>query len=141
MGEQRYDVDKKQMGGLPYIIAVDFDGTLASDAFPAIGEPNDRLIALCKGWQRQGYKLVMWTCRDGKQLIEAMEFCASHGLVFDAYNRNIPEVIEMFQNDTRQVYANVYIDDKNLNPDVPFRWDPKEDFKPWRLKLGSPSQS
>ena len=143
MGEQRYDVDKKQMGGLPYIIAVDFDGTLVSDGFPNIGEPNVSLFDQCKTWQNMGYKLILWTCRDGKQLDEAIDFCADQGLVFHAYNRNIPEVINMFQNDTRKVYANVYIDDKNLTPHVPsfYKYNPKEDFDPWRLNPVLPTTS
>ena len=30
------------------IIAVDFDGTLCTDCYPEIGEPNDFLIAMLK---------------------------------------------------------------------------------------------
>ena len=33
------NVSKEQMRELPYIIAVDFDGTLVEDKFPEIGEP------------------------------------------------------------------------------------------------------
>jgi hypothetical protein len=64
-----------------------------------------------------GAKLVLWTCRDNKlQLLdEAVNFCKLNGLEFDAVNRNIDEVILMFDNDTRKVFANEYWDDK-----VPF---------------------
>ena len=36
------------------IIAVDFDGTLCTDCFPKIGQPNTALIELLKGLRRQG---------------------------------------------------------------------------------------
>ena len=45
------------------IIAVDFDGTLCSECYPAIGMPNLPLFALLKGARRQGKKVILWTCR------------------------------------------------------------------------------
>lgn len=40
------------------IIAVDFDGTLCSECYPAIGMPNLPLFALLKGARRQGKKVI-----------------------------------------------------------------------------------
>ena len=40
------------------IIAVDFDGTLCSECYPAIGMPNLPLFALLKGARRQGKKVT-----------------------------------------------------------------------------------
>ena len=50
------------------IIAVDFDGTLCTDCFPKIGQPNTALIELLKGLRRQGRQIILWTCRCGNQL-------------------------------------------------------------------------
>ena len=36
------------------IIAVDFDGTLCTDCFPKIGQPNTALIELLQGLKQQG---------------------------------------------------------------------------------------
>ena len=36
------------------IIAVDFDGTLCTDCFPKIGQPNTALIELLKGLRQAG---------------------------------------------------------------------------------------
>ena len=42
------------------IIAVDFDGTLCTDCFPKIGQPNTALIELLKGLRRQGRQIILW---------------------------------------------------------------------------------
>ena len=110
---------------LPYdmygIIAVDFDGTIVSDKYPNIGEPNHELISWLKESQNRGTKLILWTCRSNNMIIEnkgalenAVEFCKSVGLEFDAVNENLPEVQSKWNNDTRKVLADIYIDDKNM---------------------------
>jgi hydroxymethylpyrimidine pyrophosphatase-like HAD family hydrolase len=134
------NVDKSTMKKLPFIAAIDFDGTLVEDKFPEIGEANTGLFLRLKEWQDAGIKLVLWTCRDNnteaRLLDKAIEFCKDRGIVFDAVNENIKEVQEMFSNDTRKIYANVYLDDKSLQPFLPshFKYDIK-DFEPWHLNL------
>lgn len=110
--------EKVEMNALPFIIAIDFDGTLVSDNFPHIGTPNESLIRFAKLWRKAGAKLVLWTCRNDERLLDAVAFCSSNGIQFDAINQNIPEVIQMFGGDTRKVYADVYIDDKAVLPDA-----------------------
>lgn len=97
---------------LPYICAIDFDGTLVKDAYPAIGEINEDVVNLAKIAKAHGHKLILWTCRNGIYLTEALAFCHDIGLEFDAVNTNLPEVIDMWGGDTRKVYANEYWDDK-----------------------------
>ena len=99
--------------GLPLIVAVDFDGTLCRDKYPHIGEPKQEMIDLVKAYQKGGWKTVLWTCRNGDALVEAVAWCKEHGLTFDAVNTNIREVIDLFGGDTRKVFADRYIDDKN----------------------------
>ncbi len=98
------------------IIAVDFDGTLCVDAYPGIGEANMQLIRLLACRQAAGDKLILWTCRCGRQLLEAVNWCRMHGLTFDAVNDNLPEVIAKWGNDSRKVSADVYIDDRSVQP-------------------------
>lgn len=102
------------MSKLPYIIAVDFDGTLCEDAYPEIGKPKQDIIQVIKQCKEEGCKIILWTCRNREQLIHAVDWCMEQGLEFDAVNRNIPEVQELFEGDTRKVYANLYLDDKNV---------------------------
>lgn len=105
-------VSKEQMATLPYIIAVDFDGTLVEDKFPEIGTPRQWVWNEVFRAQGMGAKIILWTSRDNARLKDAVEFCTERGLHFDAINDNLDECKVMFNNDTRKVYANEYWDDK-----------------------------
>lgn len=101
------------------IIAVDFDGVLAEDAFPDIGAPDMEIIGLVKELMGvKGIEVVLWTCRVDDRLKEAVDWCAAHGLVFDAVNDNAPsnkkQYEHLYPNGTRKVYATYYLDDHNL---------------------------
>ena len=96
------------------IYAIDFDGTLCINEYPNIGQPIYKTIIFCKERKADGHKLILWTCRSGKYLDEAVAWCKVQGLTFDAVNENLPEMIELFDNDCRKVFADRYIDDKNL---------------------------
>ena len=95
------------------IIAVDFDGVLCQNRYPQIGAPNKAMLRYLYGRKLEGDKIILWTCRSGQNLDDAVAWCEEHGLRFDAINDNIPENIEMYNNNSRKVYANVYIDDQN----------------------------
>lgn len=96
------------------IIAVDFDGTLCCNAWPEIGEENEAVLDYVKHQQRTGAKLILWTNRAGDRLEKAVAWCAERGLVFDAVNENLPEIIQRFGGDTRKVFADEYLDDKAI---------------------------
>lgn len=99
---------------MSYIIAVDFDGTLCENQYPEIGEPNNALIEYLKmRQQKMGHKLILWTCRVGDRLEQAVDWCQDRGLIFDAVNQNLPEIVESFGGDCRKVFAHEYIDDRN----------------------------
>ncbi len=98
------------------IIAVDFDGTLCSECYPEIGAPNLPLIFMLKQQQCQGVKLILWTCRCGERLEEALLWCAGQGLSFDAVNKNVPETLEAYGTEARKISADVYIDDRACPP-------------------------
>lgn len=100
---------------LPRILAVDFDGTLVSDKYPEIGGLNHTLVAFLNSAKSEGVKLILWTCRNGEQLDQAVKFCADNGITFDAVNENLPEVQAIYGGDTRKVFADKYIDDKNID--------------------------
>lgn len=96
----------------PYIYAVDFDGTLCEYQWPGIGAPNLELITALVRTREIGNKVILWSCREGDELAEAVEWCKKHGLEFDAVNSNIPEIVEAFKGDSRKIFANEYIDDR-----------------------------
>ena len=98
------------------IIAVDFDGTLCENKWPDIGKPNEKIISYLKLEKLRGTKLILWTCRTGKELEAALKWSSEHGIYFDAVNRNIPEIVESFGNDeSRKIFAHEYIDDRARN--------------------------
>ena len=98
------------------VIAVDFDGTLCKDNYPAIGIPNMRLIKSLIGNMKNGDKLILWTCREGALLEDAVKWCKSFGLEFDAVNENVPELKEKYGTDLRKIGCNLMIDDKAVKP-------------------------
>ena len=62
------------------IIAVDFDGTLCFSKWPDCGEPNQPLINYLKKWKSDGNKLILWTCRIGEALSNAVSWCQEQGV-------------------------------------------------------------
>lgn len=104
--------DEKKL--FPPILAVDFDGTLVSNKFPEIGEPDWVVSGAVRAYQENGWKVILWTCRTDDMLQDAVNFCKETlGIEFDAVNDNLPEVIQYFGGSTRKVFANLYWDDRN----------------------------
>jgi hypothetical protein len=98
------------------IYAVDFDGTLCVNEFPEIGAPRHAVIDFIKCRRRAGDKVILWTCRSGRDLDCAVRWCNRHGLEFDAVNDNLEENIACYNNNSRKVNADYYIDDRNYYP-------------------------
>ena len=98
------------------IAAVDFDGTIVEDKYPGIGRVNEKTVRYIKHLKRNGYRLILWTCRSDNDLIKAVEFCRNIGIVFDAINDNLPEIKAKYQNNSRKIFANIYIDDRAVIP-------------------------
>ncbi len=95
------------------IIAVDFDGTLCENKWPEIGLPDLDMIDYLVKRKKDGARLILWTCRSGDKLEEAVLWAQMLGLEFDAVNENLPEIIQSFGGNTRKVFAHEYIDDRN----------------------------
>ena len=95
------------------VIAVDFDGCICTMKYPDIGEPNWSVISALKEEKEAGTKLILWTCRCGSLLDEAVEACKSWGLEFDTVNENVPErLLKYGYSESRKVSADEYWDDK-----------------------------
>lgn len=94
------------------VIAVDFDGVLFTEAYPKIGMTIALNINRAKNERANGAKLILWTCREGFALAEAIAACMAVGLEFDAINENLPETKKKYGGDPRKVGADEYWDDK-----------------------------
>lgn len=97
-------------------IAVDFDGTLCTNAWPGIGEPCHEIINWIKQLRKDGHKIILWTCREDMRLVDAIVWCADHGLFFDAVNDNLEEHKKQYKGNSRKILADFYIDDKAIYP-------------------------
>ncbi len=96
------------------IIAVDFDGTIVTHEYPAIGKEIPFAIDTLKRLQIEEHLiLILWTVREGELLDEAVEFCRSRGLEFYAVNSNYPDG-ELIDTQPRKLNADVFIDDRNI---------------------------
>lgn len=85
-------------------IAVDFDGTLCFSKWPDTGKPNQPLIKYLKRQKYNGSQLILWTCRSGTALDKAVTWCREvANLDFDAVNDNIPDIIELYGNNSSRL--------------------------------------
>lgn len=104
-------------------IAVDFDGTIVEERYPDIGPliPNARNVL--QRYRMAGGKVILWTCRTGQDLINALVFLTQNGISVDAANSHLPENMETFRRhfphvpdrdvESRKIPADMYIDDRN----------------------------
>lgn len=99
----------------PYIIAVDFDGTLCENNWPEIGRENRKMLKVLPLLRKLGVLLVLWSCREEDDLADAVEWCRERGVEFDAANENCPCVIEYFEWNTRKIHADEYWDDRAVS--------------------------
>lgn len=92
------------------VIAVDFDNTITYKSKPPItGDVNLKAIEILK-YLKNNNKLILWTCREDKELEEAVNLCKKYGLEFDSVNDNVDGVY------SRKIRADYYIDDKSVFP-------------------------
>ena len=103
------------------ILAIDFDGTIVHDDYPNIGKEREGAVDTLRKLQSEGYKLILWTCRSGQKLAEAVAWCAERGVRFTTINENTRSQIQKFEgSDSRKVGASLYIDDRGFAPLPPW---------------------
>jgi len=96
-----------------YTIAVDFDGTLVEDDYPNIGKEKLFAFETLSKLQDKGHRIILWTYRSGRSLMDAIEYCKERGIKFYAVNKSFPE--EKFDPDySRKINADLFIDDRNI---------------------------
>lgn len=100
-------------------VGCDFDSTLSmvEQHFPKCGKPSEGFEVM-KDFQAAGGKVILWTCRTGKALDMAVEFCKSQGFTPVAVNKNTQEQIDKAESmnieiSPRKIYCHMYIDDKS----------------------------
>ena len=96
-------------------IAVDFDGTIVDhQTQQKDGEWTTELVAnylaidTLKDLVKKGHKLILWTCRTGATLRQAVQYLDAHDVQLTGVNEN--PVIDMASYSPK-VFCNIYIDD------------------------------
>ena len=96
------------------IIALDFDGTLHTGQWPGIGAPAPYAQECVNKLKQDGHYIIIWTCREGQRLTEAVNWLLEKNIPFDRVNDHRPGVVEKYGSPARKVYAHVYVDDKQI---------------------------
>ena len=96
------------------IIAVDFDGTIARSEFPVIKGEMPYAGEVLRRLHASGHYIILWTCRCGKQLLDAINWLLEHQIPFDRINDHNPENMRLYGEGGNKVYAHCYVDDKNI---------------------------
>lgn len=107
---------------MPLIVAIDYDDTLFENSYPEVGDPVEPIIKKALEFRANpNCEIVLWTCREGEKLQEAVDHCKKFNLWFDAVNDNSPSqkaYIERKMKETghllaqRKIFANIYVDDR-----------------------------
>ena len=97
------------------IIAVDFDGTISRGKYPAIDGEQPYAGESLRKLHSQGHKIIIWTCRTGDRLLEAINWLLEHQIPFSRINDHDPDNLAKYGGEGgKKIYAHVYIDDKNI---------------------------
>ena len=95
------------------IIAIDFDGTIVENKYPQIGDERLFATETLKMLIKDRHQLILWTCREGRLLDDAINWCKERGVEFWAINKDFPEEdITKNQQFSRKIKADIFIDDR-----------------------------
>lgn len=94
---------------MSFLVAIDFDGTIAEHRFPEIGPAVPGAFFWIKKFQEAGANIALWTMRGRRNgLYDAIEFCRQNGVVFDLVNEQNPLASWA---EGPKLYCQSYIDD------------------------------
>lgn len=97
-------------------IAIDFDGTVVTHAYPELGE-DAGAVPVLKELTDNGCRLILYTMRHGKLLDDAVEWFRARGIPLYAVNEN-PKQARWTS--SPKIHADLYIDDSNLGCPIRF---------------------
>lgn len=82
--------------------------------WPGIGLPAPHSVDVMRRLKEDGHYLIIWTCREGKEQTEMVNWMLEHGIPFDRINDHHPDSIRQYGSSSRKVYAHLYVDDKQV---------------------------
>lgn len=109
------------------VIAVDFDGTVVRHAYPEIGG-DVGAVPVLRRMVSAGYKLILFTMRSGRELQDAVDWCAKHEIPLHGINENPGQ---KSWTSSPKAYAQLYIDDAALGAPLIHPKDGSRPFIDW----------
>lgn len=103
------------------IISIDYDDTIVYADYPNIGTIKPHAREVINNLYNQGHTIIIWTCRSGDHEQMAAMYLRDMGVKFHHINENHPENIVQYDSDSRKIFADIYIDDKQLGG-LPESW-------------------
>lgn len=97
------------------VVAVDFDGTIVNDKFPEIGNIKTKTVELMKKLKEKGHLVIVWTCRSGHNLDDAVDFLNKNNILYDYINENPQDPYAIAGWQGRKVFCDIYLDDRAVN--------------------------
>ena len=110
------------------IIALDFDGTVVTHAYPEVGE-DIGAVAVLKELVAQEDKLILWTMRSGTLLEDAVAWFKKHDIPLWSINEN-PSQKEWTE--SPKLHADLLIDDSALGCPTCFLDGERRPAADWR---------
>jgi len=93
------------------VFCIDFDNTIVVDDFPNIGVDNLYALDVIRELIYNNHKIILYTIRSNENLLAAENYLKDNGIELYGVNKNKTQF--RFSN-SRKVYADYYIDDKNI---------------------------
>ena len=102
-----------------FILAVDFDNTIVDTDESVLRQPAIKGLRkdakeILQKLHDDGHYIIINTCRNGGNLQKAIDYLNENGVVYDIVNANHPDNVKKFKRDNRKIFADFYIDDKNI---------------------------
>lgn len=92
------------------VFAVDFDGTVVTNAYPNIGRPIGAAPVL-RQLVENGHRLILYTIRTGKPLQDAIDWYQDNGIALYGVNRNPGQF--SWAPDAKKIFFDLCLDDRN----------------------------
>jgi hydroxymethylpyrimidine pyrophosphatase-like HAD family hydrolase len=96
------------------VLAIDFDGTIATLSFPEVGGLRKDAAVIIRRLYSDGHYIIINTCRSGRYQGMAEDFLKENSIPYHFVNCNLPELIVEYDSDCRKISADWYIDDKGI---------------------------
>lgn len=106
------------------VIAIDFDGTCVTHAFPNVGKEIGAADVI-KALVNKGHKIILFTMRDLEYLTPAIAWFEKNDIPLYGINDNPGAKWST----SRKVYADMYIDDMALG--IPLKMDYNKSNRPF----------